>query len=115
MSVTLEYFGRDHQEREQPRNIPASVRQAVLDRDDAQCQLCGDAGSNKLQLHHLELRSQGGTHVAENLITLCFRCHGDVHAGRQDVALYEVAPGVFAAFPAVPLGRPHPRTPPATA
>lgn len=96
----------EHTAWEHTKNIPARVRQAVLDRDGAQCQLCGTTGENRLTLHHwYSYRSHGGPHVEENLITLCFRCHADVHEGRQDITLIEVEPGVWAAFPGAPKRR----------
>lgn len=91
-----------HQEFEQRLQIPERVRREVLDRDNEQCQLCGTSGANRLQLHHVIYRSHGGRHDEENLVTLCWRCHADVHEGRQGVALIELAPGVLAAFPAQP-------------
>ena len=91
----------EHLEKENPKRIPESVRLAVLHRDSYQCQLCGTSGENRLQLHHLILRSQGGKHVEENLVTLCFKCHQDVHEGRQDIMLIEVE-GVICAFPNAP-------------
>lgn len=103
MSVAFEQLLRDHYDREDPKNIPEAVRQAVLHRDLAQCQLCGTSGENRLQLHHVLYRSQGGRHLEHNLVTLCFRCHGDVHAGRQDVRLVEVEPGLWRAFPAAAI------------
>lgn len=33
-----------------------------------------------LQIHHLVFVSQGGTNDPDNLITLCFDCHGGRHA-----------------------------------
>lgn len=96
----------DHFVREDPKNLSESVRLAVLHRDNAQCQLCGTSGENRLQLHHMIYRSHGGPHLEDNLVTLCFRCHEDVHAGRQDVMLAEVEPGVWRAFPGAP---PKPR------
>jgi 5-methylcytosine-specific restriction endonuclease McrA len=57
-----------------------SLRQQVLSRDTWRCQLCG-AMSN-LEAHHKEFRSHSGDDSKENLITLCYRCHGLVHRGR---------------------------------
>lgn len=94
-----------HRAREHPKNIPAAVRQAVLDRDNAQCVLCGVGGENRLQLHHLEYRSHGGAHVAENLVVVCMTCHEQIHRKETDVLLLEVAPGDWATFPAVPRRR----------
>ncbi len=63
--------------RSKPRFADAAVRRAVLDRDDWQCQHCGSGGP--LHIHHLRRRSQGGPDLAENLLTLCWRCHDEVH------------------------------------
>ena len=58
-----------------------ALRIAVLARDGWQCQRCGSAGP--LHVHHICRRSQGGPDRAENLLTLCWRCHDEIHrAGR---------------------------------
>ena len=89
----------EHRAREDPKNIPEKVRDEVLERDNNQCQLCGTGGENRLQLHHIEFRSQGGTHDPVNLVTLCFKCHEEVHSGKAGVGMVEISPNVFAAFP----------------
>ena len=54
-------------------------------RDKYTCQRCKksleDLKKNniKLQVHHIKPRSQGGTNVPENLVTLCEHCHKQVH------------------------------------
>lgn len=101
MSARDVYASTEHSLREALATLPERVRQAVLDRDLAQCQLCGTGGENRLQLHHVEFRSQGGKHVEDNLVTVCFRCHHDIHVGKQDITLIEIEPGVWAAFPGV--------------
>jgi hypothetical protein len=40
--------------------------------------------------HHIVYRSQGGTDDLDNLVTLCMKCHDDVHGGRLKVELHEV-------------------------
>ena len=89
----------EHAALEDPKTLSPQVRDAVLQRDHEQCQLCGTGGDNRLQLHHVQYRSQLGGHTPLNLVTLCGRCHGDVHAGRQAVELIEVDPGCWQAFP----------------
>ena len=54
-----------------------SLRQKVLHRDGWRCQSCG-AMSN-LEVHHQQFRSDGGDDSDENLITLCNKCHADLH------------------------------------
>ena len=85
-----------HERRE--RDISEATRQAVLERDNGQCQACGQAGDNRLQLHHVIYRSQGGSHDEENLVTLCFDCHKDVHDGLLRLAFIEWRPGDYSWF-----------------
>ena len=57
--------------------ISNETRKAVYRRDNYRCALCdSDQG---IQVHHVVLRSQGGTPYPQNLITLCWRCHAVVH------------------------------------
>jgi 5-methylcytosine-specific restriction endonuclease McrA len=58
-----------------------ALRQQVLRRDGWKCQSCG-AMSN-LEVHHQKFRSQLGADSEQNLITLCTRCHEQVHRNRQ--------------------------------
>lgn len=91
-------YGDGHFAREEPKNIPASVYSAVLERDNNQCQACGTSGENRLQLHHVEYRSRGGNHCELNLVTVCFRCHRDIHEDRLYIELCEVREGEWFAF-----------------
>jgi len=72
-------------------------RQYVLYRDSFKCQHCGS--KNKLEVHHIIYRSQGGTDDVNNLITLCHECHQEVHKGkikidRTKVKSFKAAAGV---------------------
>ena len=51
--------------------------QEVLERDSWRCQTCG--GIEGLQVHHIQPRSRLGDDSAENLISLCVRCHQKAH------------------------------------
>jgi ATP-dependent DNA helicase RecQ len=53
------------------------LHQQVLKRDGWRCQTCGRM--QHLQVHHLKLRSQSGSDMEQNLITLCTECHEKVH------------------------------------
>ncbi|MFQ5738310.1 MAG: HNH endonuclease [Acidobacteriota bacterium] len=53
------------------------LRQRVLERDGWRCQNCGRPSN--LQVHHRNPRARLGGDVEQNLITLCARCHQDVH------------------------------------
>jgi len=59
-----------------------NVKAFVLDRDNYKCksrQKCKH--SDKLHVHHIRYRSQGGTNAPANLVTLCESCHKALHAG----------------------------------
>jgi hypothetical protein len=59
--------------------IKPSVRAAVLARDRHRCAAPGCRSTHFLEVHHVTPRGLGGSNRAENLITLCSRCHGFVH------------------------------------
>jgi 5-methylcytosine-specific restriction endonuclease McrA len=59
--------------------VPPSVRAAVLARDRHRCAAPGCRSTHFLEVHHVTPRSAGGSNRAENLVTLCSRCHGFVH------------------------------------
>lgn len=49
-------------------------------RDQHSCQKCfGKKKENKLHVHHIIFRSNGGTHSPDNLVTLCKACHDQLH------------------------------------
>ncbi len=58
---------------------PAWLRRAVLARDGRRCRSCRSGGD--LMVHHIRFRSRGGPSRADNLVTLCCRCHALVHEG----------------------------------
>lgn len=53
-------------------------RRDVYRRDDHTCQNCGAEGT-ELHAHHIQPVSEGGSHDAENLTTLCADCHAEAH------------------------------------
>ncbi len=59
-----------------------NTKAMVLNRDKYKCQCCkGKSKDTRLEVHHIVFRSQGGSDEAENLITLCSKCHKKLHAG----------------------------------
>ena len=56
------------------QQIRPSLRRAVLARDDG-CVIDGCTNTHRLEVHHITPRSQGGTHKADNLATLCWYHH----------------------------------------
>jgi hypothetical protein len=62
------------------------VRRLVLERDDRRCQVTGCPSRLELQIHHKTPRAMGGSHRADNLVTLCMFHHGLVpHPGHERV------------------------------
>jgi 5-methylcytosine-specific restriction enzyme A len=54
------------------------LRMQVLARDRWQCQYCGTR--NNLEVHHQLSRARGGSDQPKNLITLCSKCHANLHS-----------------------------------
>ena len=61
-------------------NIPNATRRAVYRRDGYRCALCDS--TTGLQIHHFIHRSEGGSNMPHNLITLCWKCHAVAHGTR---------------------------------
>lgn len=55
------------------------LRLSVLARDHYRCQWPGCGRHRKLTVHHIIFKSYGGKDEADNLITLCQRCHQGLH------------------------------------
>jgi len=60
------------------------VKAYVLHRDNYQCQKC-KTKKGKLHVHHIVFRSNGGTNLPNNLITLCKSCHNKLHKGEFEI------------------------------
>jgi len=63
------------------QSIPPALRRAVLTRDRRCCRVPGCRNALFVDVHHLELRSEGGQHDPENMLTLCSAHHRAVHRG----------------------------------
>ena len=76
-----------------------NVKQYVLTRDKRTCQHCGKI-ETRLEVHHIKFRSQGGTDNPSNLITLCSKCHKDLHSNKIFInkAIKEYKPNIFMSF-----------------
>ncbi len=70
--------------RKSRRPVPPGVRRAVLERDGFCCARCGS--KERLHVHHIKHRSDGGTDEPANLLTLCEGCHYQEH-WQEPVAL----------------------------
>jgi hypothetical protein len=64
------------------QSIPPARRRAVERRDGGRCQVPGCRHAIFVDVHHLKLRSEGGTDELDNLLTLCAAHHRALHRGR---------------------------------
>jgi hypothetical protein len=64
------------------QTIPPALRRAVLLRDQHRCRVPGCKNATFLDLHHIELRSEGGRNELGNVITLCGAHHRAAHRGQ---------------------------------
>lgn len=56
------------------------IRKEIFDRDDGLCRVCRAPAT---QVHHVKYRSAGGRGVFTNGLSLCQKCHEDIHANRD--------------------------------
>jgi len=54
-------------------------------RDLFTCQVCGTKGKDKVQGHHIFDHMFSGAADADNIITLCNKCHKNVHNNLLDI------------------------------
>ena len=62
--------------------VKPEIYQQVYDRDNGQCQLCGNIN---IQLHHIVYKSEDKSLINEpnNCIMLCVKCHKLVHFNKH--------------------------------
>lgn len=66
--------------RKRKPDITSSVRQQVRERSEGTCEVQAQGcKARAIEMHHRKRRSQGGEHVALNLIHACTSCHGLIH------------------------------------
>ncbi|HEY3500802.1 MAG TPA: HNH endonuclease signature motif containing protein, partial [Polyangiaceae bacterium] len=63
------------------QTIPPSTRRQILRRDGGRCRVPGCRHAVFVDVHHIQLRAEGGRHDSENLVTLCGAHHLAVHRG----------------------------------
>lgn len=62
-------------ERTMRLDIPRTVKDAVWERDNRCCVLCGNPQA--MPNAHYISRAQGGLGIEQNIVTLCMKCHRD--------------------------------------
>ena len=65
-------------------SIPRSVKDAVWERDQHRCILCGS--HQGAPVAHVIRRSQGGMGIERNIVTLCPHCHREFDEGKHHKA-----------------------------
>jgi hypothetical protein len=86
MDVGVYVLEAERQAPAHDRKIPTAVMREVLNRDKNACTECGwtqtewnRTDPRYLELHHKEHHVKGGKNEADNLITLCNKCHDEIH------------------------------------
>jgi hypothetical protein len=64
------------------QTIPPAIRRQVMRRDRKRCVVPGCANHRFLDVHHLDLRCEGGGHDPDRMAVFCGSHHRAVHAGR---------------------------------
>jgi hypothetical protein len=67
------------------QTIPPALRRAVLLRDHGCCRVPGCKNTLYLDLHHIQLRSEGGRHAPENILSVCGVHHRAIHRGELSI------------------------------
>ena len=62
------------------------VQEKGKKRDRGVCQFCGS--KEHPEGHHIKYLSKGGLAELNNIITLCRKCHKDVHRNKKSVKLF---------------------------
>lgn len=56
------------------------TRMKILDRDDGLCRVCKAPAT---QIHHVKFKSGGGRGVFTNGVSVCAKCHEEIHQSRE--------------------------------
>jgi 5-methylcytosine-specific restriction endonuclease McrA len=64
------------------QDVTPALRRQVVRRDGGRCVVPGCRQSLFVDLHHVALRSEGGAHTVDNLITVCGAHHRALHRGQ---------------------------------
>lgn len=78
--------GHAHVDERAKQDIPPALRRSVLRRDEQRCRVPGCRNAVFLDIHHIQLRSEGGRHEATNLITVCSAHHRALHRAELQIS-----------------------------
>jgi len=80
-----EINGSDYQNG--PQKDYYNVKQYILARDGYKCQAGKCGCDDRLHVHHITFRSNGGSDAPANLITICEKHHKELHAGKISLSV----------------------------
>jgi hypothetical protein len=63
------------------QDVPPATRRLVVRRQHGRCAVPGCRNALFTDVHHIRLRSEGGTHDPDNLMVACAMHHGALHRG----------------------------------
>ncbi len=92
--------------RRSSQTIPPAIRRAVLRRDRQRCAVHGCSNHLFLDVHHVDARSEGGSHDPDRLVCLCGSHHRQAHAGRLCIDGSATAGFTFRHADGAPYGQP---------
>ena len=86
--VLLAYYWRNRRLRfnEEARLPTPAQRREMIRRDGYCCSTPGCSNHLWLEVHHVVLYSRKGKTIGSNLVTLCSRCHKNVHRGHLRIS-----------------------------
>jgi hypothetical protein len=70
-----------HTKSQAKQSVPPATRRFVHHRDGGRCRVPGCRHAVFVDVHHIEAKSDGGSHDPENLVTLCSAHHRALHRG----------------------------------
>lgn len=88
MDVPLSFLDKAHQIRRKLLGTAADEEAPISSWNSAvtrhSCELCGNAITKSLEVHHIKPRAEGGSNKASNLMVLCAVCHDKHHAAPEE-------------------------------
>ena len=83
LKMKNEAFNRHWGYQKGPNYGFTNSKNACLNRDNYKCRCCG-LKKGTLEVHHIIYKSKGGSDDLDNLITLCRKCHKDLHSSKLE-------------------------------
>lgn len=73
------------------QSIPAKTRRLIHERSSGMCEATLPGCTGKIDhIHHMRLRSRGGSNDPRELAAVCFPCHGAIHAHKPGTNRFRI-------------------------